>query len=68
MQVTETMQVKVTLTQKEYAAIMEKAKARGFANLSEMLKKAVMDFCEGGNTPANIQEVAEDPLAGVNFD
>ena len=47
---------------------MARAKAKGFDSLSEMLKKAVMDFCEGGYTPATNPEVAEDPLKDVNFD
>ena len=48
--------------------MMDKAKAKGCNSLSELLKKAVMDFCEGGYTPDSQEEVAADPLAGVNFD
>lgn len=60
MEVKETTQVKVTLTPKEYALILAKARANGFKDASEVLKKAVIDFCMGGYTPD--RDLNEDAL------
>ena len=45
MQVDEQTQVKVVLSRTEYEAIMARLKNSNIPSVSELLKKAVVDFC-----------------------
>ena len=47
MQVSEQTQVRVTLSQAEYEAIMARLKDSDMHSVSELLKQAVLDFCRG---------------------
>ena len=56
MQVSEQTQVRVTLSQAEYEAIMARLKDSDMHSVSELLKQAVLDFCRGGYTPLQSAE------------
>lgn len=57
MQVSEQTQVRVTLSHAEHEAIMARLKDSDMHSVSELLKKAVIDFCRGGYTPtASIED------------
>ena len=59
MQVSEQTQVRVTLSQAEHEAIMARLKDSDMHSVSELLKKAVLDFCRGGYTPQVNTETSE---------
>ena len=53
MQVDERTQVKITLNPAEYEVVMRRLKNSNLNSVSDLLKKAVIDFCEGGYTPSS---------------